>query len=119
MPRPAFQSSVQTIVGNRRGVADISADANPNTGVWVVVAGQWLTFGGTSVSCPIVVAITNTAKHFLPSTTAELNKVYHGLGSNLFNDIKQGTCSTNPFRRAMAGYDFCTGVGSPKGLNGL
>lgn len=119
VPRPAFQSSVQTIVGSQRGVADISADANPNTGVWVRVAGQWLIFGGTSVSCPIVAAITNTAKDFLPSTTAELNKVYQHLGTNVFNDIKQGTCSVGQSQAAMAGYDFCTGVGSPKGRGGL
>ena len=75
VPRPPFQSTVQTIVGTQRGVADISADADPHTGVWVHVAGQWLIFGGTSVSCPILAAITNTAKHFLPSTTAELNRV--------------------------------------------
>lgn len=119
VPRPAFQSTVQTIVGTQRGVADISADADPNTGVWVHVAGQWLIFGGTSVSCPILAAITNAAKHFLPSTTAELNRVYHRLGSNVFNDIKQGTCSAGQSSQAMAGYDFCTGVGSPKGLHGL
>ena len=119
VPRPPFQSTVQTIVGTQRGVADISADADPHTGVWVHVAGQWLIFGGTSVSCPILAAITNTAKHFLPSTTAELNRVYHGLGTNVFSDIKRGTCSVGQSRQAMAGYDFCTGVGSPKGLKGL
>src|SRR4029077_14682388 len=40
----------------RRTVADVSAVADPCTGVWVYVTdeGGWETFGGTSASSPIV-----------------------------------------------------------------
>jgi kumamolisin len=33
--RPVYQNVIQTIVGNRRGVPDLSFDSNPVTGAWV------------------------------------------------------------------------------------
>lgn len=117
--RPAYQSAVQSIVGARRGTADLSAVANPNSGVWVYSNGSWLVVGGTSASSPILAAITNTANHFLPSSAGELARMYNHLGTAAFRDVKQGTCGTNQSRQAAVGYDFCTGVGSPLGRNGL
>jgi subtilase family serine protease len=117
VPRPAFQNAVASIVGTKRGVADIAADANPNTGVWVYVAGGWQVYGGTSVASPIVAAITNAAGHFLGSTTSELQTIYANR-TTAFYDVKQGRCGRGSRYAAVAGYDFCTGVGSPRGLSG-
>src|SRR5919205_4503064 len=39
---------------SRRTVADVSAVADPNTGVAVLYSGVWFTVGGTSASSPII-----------------------------------------------------------------
>ena len=119
VPRPSYQTAVKGIVGSKRGIADLAAVANPDTGVWVRSAGSWTVVGGTSVSSPVLAAIANSAGHFLSSSAAELNRIYANLGTAAFRDIKTGACGTNQSRHAVAGFDFCTGVGSPIGLNGL
>ena len=106
------------MVGTKRGIADLAAVANPNTGVWVRSNGAWYVVGGTSVSSPVVAAITNTAGHFLASATAELSRIYANLGTAAFRDIKTGACGTSQSLRAVTGYDLCTGAGSPFGRNG-
>src|SRR5262245_37251597 len=59
-PKPAFQNNVFTNCA-RRAVADVSADADPNTGVAVVdtfgTGGTFFVFGGTSVGSPIIAAV--------------------------------------------------------------
>ena len=117
--RPSFQVAVKATVGSMRGIADLAAVANPSTGVWVYSAGVWMPVGGTSASSPILAAIANSAGHFLASSAAELKRIYANLGTAAFRDIATGTCGTNQSHRAVAGFDFCTGVGSPVGLSGL
>jgi kumamolisin len=117
--RPSYQAAVQSVVGTKRGIADLAVVANPNTGVWVRSNGAWYVVGGTSVSSPVLAAITNTAGHFLAYGTAELSRIYANLGTAAFRDIKTGACGTNQSLRAVTGYDLCTGVGSPFGRNGL
>lgn len=56
---PSWQSSSVTGCGNR-AVADVSAVADPNTGVYVYDTygeGGWLEVGGTSVSSPIIASV--------------------------------------------------------------
>jgi subtilase family serine protease len=117
--RPAFQSKVAAVVGTHRGIADLAAVANPNTGVWVRFQSQWFVLGGTSVSSPLLAAIANTAGHFATSSAAEEARIYGALGTGAFRDEKTGVCGVNHALSAKAGYDFCTGVGSPVGKNGL
>lgn len=131
--RPAYQNAISAIVGARRGVPDISADAYPYTGVWIVCgtgcgapAGSWNVIGGTSVASPLVAAMVNAAGGFAASSAAELTKVYAGLGTTKFYDIKRGICghhagfqTTGGTAPAVTAWDFCTGVGSPHGLSGL
>lgn len=117
--RPSFQVAVKATVGSMRGIADLAAVANPGTGVWVYSAGVWMPVGGTSASSPILAAIANSAGHFLASSAAELKRIYANLGTAAFRDIATGTCGANQSRHAAAGFDFCTGVGSPVGLSGL
>jgi kumamolisin len=118
--RPSYQASVSGIIGaNKRGVPDVSAVANPRTGVWIYDknAGGWLIVGGTSVSSPIIAGITNNAGQFRLTTDAELAEVY--TNHALFRDITQGICGPNTGYWAMTGWDFCTGVGSPDTKSGL
>lgn len=124
--RPAYQNSIIGLVGVARGVPDISADANPSTGVWVfnssyipacAPVGCWFVVGGTSLSSPLLAGITNAAGHFSASSAAELAKIY-GDPATDFNDITVGSCGIYMGEIAAAGWDFCSGRGSPKGYTG-
>jgi kumamolisin len=119
---PSYQSVISGIVGSHRGTPDIAADAAPASGVAVystTYCRGWCVVGGTSVSSPVLAAITNAAGHFLASTNAELTKVYGEYANSLeypklFRDIKTG----NNGHPAVTGWDYCTGVGSPKKKSG-
>lgn len=126
---PQYQSSLTAIIGNRRGVADLAAVADPATGVWVYDSTNssardnkgWMVVGGTSAAAPIVAAITNNAGRFAASGNDELAFIYSN--SNKFTDIQTGTCGpslgTHGAYNSALGWDFCTGVGTPNGKGGL
>jgi subtilase family serine protease len=126
IPIPSFQSGVAGIVGTQRGTPDISAVANPNTGVWVYdtvpYGGQvldWAVLGGTSVSSPLTAALVNNAASFNASGTAELTEIYANLGNKkAFTDVTKGACGNSKSGTASKGYDLCTGVGTPLGTTG-
>lgn len=114
--RPSYQSGVAAVVGTKRGIADVSAVANPNTGVAVRWNGGWYVFGGTSVACPVIAGIVNTAGTNRGSGVAENTFIYGGLGGANFYDVTSGKAGSYS---AAARYDFPTGVGSPKGIAGF
>jgi kumamolisin len=119
--RPGYQSSISTIVASRRGVPDLSAVADPNTGVWVYDSGNggWWIVGGTSASAPILAGIVNLAGHFASSTSSELTTIYNNMALAAdFRDTATGFCGPYMGYSTVKGWDFCTGAGSPYGLAG-
>lgn len=123
-PRPAFQNVVKHTVGNVRGTPDISFDSNPTSGVWVfdtnpVLGTGWFIVGGTSVAAPSLAGIVNAANGFRTSSQAENQEIYsHMSDGSQFSDITLGDCGLNISNFAVDGWDFCTGVGTDKGLKG-
>ncbi len=120
-PRPAYQDSFSTLLGTHRGVPDVAAVANPRTGVWIYIANQsgWNIFGGTSAASPVMAAIVNVAGHFKTTSTNELTFIYaNRTTTGAYFDVKQGICGPYTGYWAKLGYDLCTGVGSPRGLDG-
>lgn len=114
--RPAYQPAS---LGSKRASPDVSAVANPSTGVWVRYVGAWYIFGGTSVASPVMAAIVNNSGQFKLTTAAELTMVYAGLGdATKWFDVKQGICGPYTGYWAKAGYDYCGGVGAPRGKLG-
>jgi subtilase family serine protease len=98
-----------------RTVADVSAVADPNTGVAVYETfgrrGGWQVYGGTSVASPIIASVFALAGGgFAPSTpyahTNALNDVVGG---------SNGSCGGSYLCTAGAGYDGPTGLGTPSG----
>ena len=119
--RPGYQNAVKNMVGGARGVPDLSVDANPVTGVWVLDSGNggWYIVGGTSVASPMLAGIVNSAGRFATSSAAELATIYKNRKKKAdFADLKVGFCGPYSGFSAKTGWDFCTGVGSPKGKNG-
>lgn len=121
--RPAYQKSVASIVGNSRGTPDISLNANPYTGVWVLDdflppagcgAQCWYIVGGTSVSSPTFAGIVNAANNFASSSSAELTALYNSQPFS-FNNIRIGSCGPYMGYLTTSAWDFCTGLGSPNG----
>lgn len=120
-PRPSYQSNILSTVGSYRGVPDLSFDSNPISGVWVYDSnvGGWNIVGGTSVASPALAGILNLAGSFYTSSNAELTTIYGKLGVAAdFTDIASGYCGPYAGYTAGTGWDFCTGVGSNKGIVG-
>jgi len=109
--KPSFQIGVSH-TGARRSVPDVSAIADPNTGVSLFWNGYWFTVGGTSVSSPTLAGIANLAGHFRASSYAENSVIYADLAN--YADFKDITSGNNGFP-CRTGWDFVTGVGRPKG----
>ena len=126
-PKPAAQRGVAP--GPRRGLPDVSFDADPNTGVAVYDSvpyqGQagWFQVGGTSVGTPVWSAILSSADQLraaagkgpLTSAGDQAARAVYAATSAL-GDITTGPpnggcpkdCTAGP------GYDFVTGLGSPR-----
>jgi len=119
-PKPTWQNGVTDACGGRME-ADISAVADPNTGVAVYgpasrSSSQWMVFGGTSASAPLVGAMfalrngSINAASSVYSHTGNLNDVTSG---------SNGTCPVSYYCNAQAGYDGPTGLGTPNGTGAL
>ena len=99
--------------------ADVSAVADPNTGVAVYgpmnrTSHGWMVFGGTSASAPLIgamFALRNGAINgasSIYSHTANLHDVTSGSNGS--------SCPVSYYCHAGAGYDGPTGLGTPNGL---
>jgi kumamolisin len=120
-PRPVYQNTIQSIVGNFRGVPDISFDADPATGVAVydtdTPTDQWVQVGGTSVSSPSLAGVINAAgltNKFSGHSSNFLQTVYNEYSNPkryaaYYRDITSGS---NGQYQCEVGWDFVTGVGS-------
>jgi subtilase family serine protease len=103
-----------------RTVGDVSALADPNTGVAVydsyAYQGQsgWLVFGGTSVGAPLVAAVYALAGN---AATATYSSAPYAASSPLSDVVSgaNGTCSPAYLCTAGPGYDGPTGLGTPNG----
>ena len=111
-PVPAFQQNAGgSFLGVRRGVPDVSLDADPTSGYEVIVAGAEETIGGTSASAPTWQGIWARAQAAHGGTLGFAGPVIYGASSSVFNDI---TIGTNVLFPATPGYDYDTGRGTPK-----
>ena len=112
-PVPPWQEGIK--LGNsplqRRGVPDISGDADPATGYDIRVDGNNSVIGGTSAVAPLwagLIARINQAKgNPIGYINPQLYK-----NPTALRDITQGNNGTFS---ATPGWDACTGLGSPDG----
>jgi subtilase family serine protease len=116
--KPSWQNGVTDACGGRME-ADISAVADPNTGVAVYgpsssSTSQWMVFGGTSASSPLIGAMfalrngSINAASSIYSHTGNLNDVTSG---------SNGSCAVSYYCNAQVGYDGPTGLGTPNGIS--
>lgn len=116
--KPAWQGVVSACA--KRGLTDISAVADPSTGVSVYFTygsgGGWAVYGGTSASAPIIAAAYALAGH-QPAGTSPANVLY-GRSSKLYDVTSgaTGSCATAVLCHAGVGWDGPTGLGTPHGI---
>ena len=128
-PKPSWQTDSGCA---KRTVADVSAVADPNTGVAVydtangcgtstfcdylisigAVQGAdgWVQVGGTSASSPIIASVYALGGHSSASWTYA-----HASSLNDVTSGSNGSCSGSYLCTAGAGYDGPTGLGTPNG----
>lgn len=119
-PRPSWQANVgvpaSTGAGGR-GVPDVAADADPQTGYRILVDGKELVIGGTSAVAPLWAALI---ARLVQATGNPLGLVQPKLYDSVkagqlapgFRDILVGN---NGAYKAGPGWDACTGLGVPDG----
>jgi kumamolisin len=102
-----------------RGVPDVAGDADPRTGYQVEIDGQQATIGGTSAVAPLWAGLLALVNQSLGSPVGYLNPLLYGrlAGTGAFRDITSGDNSVGGTTgyAAGAGWDACTGLGSPDG----
>jgi subtilase family serine protease len=107
--KPTWQSDP---LCTKRMETDVSAVADPNTGVAVLYRSSWLVFGGTSVAAPLIGGIFGEkadAVSYASTIYANSSALYDiTSGSN-------GNCGGTYFCTAETGYDGPTGLGTPHG----
>jgi subtilase family serine protease len=117
--KPSWQTSVTQCSGD--AVSDVSAVADPNTGVSVYDSTSyqglsgWEVWGGTSVASPIIASV-----YALSGNTAGYPASYTwGHASGLFDVTSgsNGTCSPSIWCTAGTGWDGPTGLGTPNGTS--
>ncbi len=123
---PAYQSGIQT--KGKRGIPDIAFDADPASGVPVynsyacggACPTGWVQVGGTSLSAPCwagLFAIANSQR--AAAGKATLNQpqfILYPAPAADYHDITTGSNGSCPILcKARPGYDFVTGLGTPKG----
>jgi kumamolisin len=115
---PTWQSTLSAVTTQgtrtplaRRGVPDVAGNADPETGYDVRVDGTASVIGGTSAVAPLWAALL-TRLNTLSGTPAGLinPKLYQT--PTVLRDITSGD---NGDFEAVAGWDACTGLGSPNG----
>ena len=113
-PKPSWQTDPGC---SKRTVADVSAVADPNTGVAVYGPANrkrsgWLVFGGTSVGAPLIGGVYGVNGGSVTYGSNPYQKT-----SALFDVTSgsNGSCGGSYLCTAVAGYDGPTGLGTPNG----
>jgi subtilase family serine protease len=126
---PSYQKSLpaatQQQFKDRRGVPDVSAAADPSTGLPFYMKGAWRIAGGTSASAPLWAGMMAIANQMAGRPLGFINPALYKLANSNtatynedFRDVTVGD-NTNHVTNvkgytAVIGWDASTGLGSPK-----
>jgi subtilase family serine protease len=125
-PKPALQNVITFPTAcSRRGAPDVAASGGPNSAVAVYVSkqGGWFPVYGTSLACPMWAGMVSIADSLRAAaskvalsnaTLADVYSAYTSSYSTNYTDITSGKAGSYS---AVKGWDFVTGLGSPKLAN--
>jgi subtilase family serine protease len=125
-PTPSYQktlpAALESQFHNRRGVPDVAAVADPETGLATFLSGEWTQAGGTSASAPLWAALMAIANQMAGHPLGFINPTLYKIAASSdytqdFNDITVGN-NTNLAAdvtgyNAAPGWDAATGLGTP------
>lgn len=126
-PKPAWQDDIpglDAVCPNNRATTDISADADPLSGLAVYDSdgGEgWFQVGGTSLSSPLVAGMYALAGPPVPGTypvTYPYDAAAHSHLFDITDGQPNGSCG-NLLCTPGPGWDGPTGWGSPDGVDAL
>ena len=127
VPLPTWQTGLTTTTKTasatgtptalpRRGVPDISAPADPNTGFAFFVNGSFVQYGGTSAAAPLLAGMWSRLNAQLGQRIPFNMTTWYSNRALLFNDITSGDNRdgyTTGYTTTV-GWDAVTGLGTPK-----
>ncbi|HTZ71942.1 MAG TPA: S53 family peptidase [Acetobacteraceae bacterium] len=96
---------------SKRGVPDVSGDADPETGYTIRIDGTNTVIGGTSAVAPLWAALIARINGQLGTPVGFVNATLYANPAAL-RDVTEGN---NGDYAAAAGWDACTGLGTPDG----
>jgi len=127
-PRPAYQDGVAGI-GATRGVPDVAADADPDTGMALAFSGGGqddilVGTGGASAAAPLWAAVIALADQYAGRDLGFVNPALYLIGESAyyhqaFHDVTTGSNTVTFSTQTVSGYpagpgwDPVTGWGSP------
>ncbi|MFL6861694.1 MAG: protease pro-enzyme activation domain-containing protein [Allosphingosinicella sp.] len=119
MPRYQSEAGVAALPGGAamRGVPDVAGDADPGTGYTIILDGDEQVIGGTSAVAPLwagLFALINAGRP--AGTVGFVHDILYGADAAAFRDVTVGDNKVGGLGYdARAGWDPCTGLGSPVG----
>jgi kumamolisin len=127
VPLPTWQTGLTTTTKTasatgtptvlpRRGVPDISAPSDPNTGFAFFVNGSFVQYGGTSAAAPLLAGMWSRLNAQLGARIPFNMTTWYSNRALMFNDITSGDNRdgyTTGYT-TTAGWDAVTGLGTPK-----
>jgi kumamolisin len=118
---PSWQSSAHvpapSNLNGGRGVPDVCADADPNSGYSVRVDGKSIVVGGTSAVAPLWAGLIALMNQQLGTTVGFINPKLYALNGypSSPGPMRDITSGSNGAYDASVGWDPVTGLGSPDG----
>jgi kumamolisin len=109
----AANNQGQSIALSMRGVPDVAGDADPETGYDVRIDGTNTVIGGTSAVAPLWASLIARINQVSGKPVGYINPLLYQ-NAKALRDITQGN---NGDFDATAGWDACTGLGSPNGAS--
>jgi kumamolisin len=107
----ATSSTGAVVPLSMRGVPDVAGDADPETGYGVRIDGSDTVIGGTSAVAPLWAALVARINQINGKPAGFVNPALYANPQGL-RDVTQGN---NGAYAATAGWDACTGLGTPDG----
>jgi subtilase family serine protease len=125
---PEFQQGLpdaaKALLNGQRGLPDVAADADPETGMSFYHNGGWDLTGGTSAAAPVWAGIIAIADQMAGHGLGDINPGLYKLGASAtaardFRDVTSGDNSNDTHGvhvqgfAAVSGWDPVTGWGTP------
>jgi kumamolisin len=123
-PRPNYQNNLVMPANlngtfSGRGLPDLAANSDPETGYSVFVDGSYIVVGGTSAVAPLMAGYMARVNALSGQAHGLINpRLYAPGNTSAFNDITSGnnSCDGVTGYSAAVGWDAVSGFGSPNGI---